>query len=226
MQDIILILVLGAGVYFGYMRMLRRTHRIEQAQEEFERMHEELVEKVARMGDLASYPNPAADARLRLVQGLDGLIDWLAIQRDPGLWRAVVTGLDYGRKESTDAIAWILQQPDCENAVAAAAMQMLRYDVYCGMDTEPGPQDRAFPLVRIIAERNATTGFDSEKLSDPPDFERASLLTACRAGNAQLKAAGSVPIIPAPLATLLVKPIGPKPTSPYIVGETGIYERR
>ncbi|MFQ6547466.1 hypothetical protein AADZ90_005870 [Aestuariibius sp. 2305UL40-4] len=162
-------------------------------------------------------PNGKGD--LSHIRNLDNLIEWLAEDRDQALWHDVVTSLNYELPSTFGAVAWILKQPDCQNAVAAAAMEMLGYDYYCGLARDPGIEDPAYGLIRTIAERDANEGFPTHKLADAPTFNRAGLLNACLEANMQLRAVGVEPIVCAPVSTLTVSPKGRRPAMNTLLDE-------
>lgn len=152
------------------------------------------------------------------------MIAFLNSTRDPSLWCEVVGGLNYDNPDALGVVKWICEQDDCQNAIAAYALQMLDIAYYCGSDEASSWNEESFEIVSMIVARANRAQFPASGLSDPADFDRASLLEECRQAEARVRNAGKVPVVTAPAAILAVKPTGPEPSTLYQVIEALIFK--
>ncbi|WP_146585852.1 hypothetical protein [Puniceibacterium confluentis] len=145
------------------------------------------------------------------------LQDWLAQNRDPGLWHELADGLDCSSAENLDVLAWMLAQSDCENAVAVRIFVTAALHELCAV-SEPLPVAHGGPVLsHLIAHRESTGGFPSERLSDAQGLDRADLLRRCKAANHRLQDAGRRPFLQAPDRMLGARPSGPLPYTDYVI---------
>lgn len=143
------------------------------------------------------------------------LIAFLEMHRDYALWYQIVhfdlTG---------GVLEWIMSQPDCPNAVAAAFLKAVgAYDIY-GLTEEPRHSDYLYRALKVISERDDQEGFPATTMRDPePDegwffrhiepVNREAILQQCEtAARVQLDA-GNIPIYEVPRNLLSVTPTGP-----------------
>lgn len=154
----------------------------------------------------------------------EDMIRYLERDRDPGFWHELLLHTNWDTPAPYWAAEWMLEQDDCENAVAVLILHMLSGDSF--MDGSPvrKHEEEAANLVQKIIARDQADGFPSARLSDSDQFSRDQLLERCRKAQNKAQEAGATDALPIPLTTLITKPTGPRPKTSYLIDECSVAE--
>lgn len=159
---------------------------------------------------------------------VDELIPFLEKHRDYALWYQVV------RHDFAGGVhEWIVSQPDCPNAVAAAFIDAVGGADLYGLTSRPSHSNHIYRAAEIVSRRDMADGFPSDTMRDPepgePGFffnferlDRKALLEQCEAAAHAQLALGKTPIYAVPKNLLSKTPTGPRLRTEYSVDDTGI----
>lgn len=156
------------------------------------------------------------------VTALPDLPKWLAQHRDPGLWYMLVRDLNYDLDTTFDVVGWILEQPDCPNAVATLAIKQAHWPEVYGMDDPPDWNGRVLKLLQIISARDGAAGYPTDTLCDAVAFDRSGLIDQCVVAVQKAHSEGVTPVLPLPYRTLSANPRGPLPQTDFEIDEAGL----
>ncbi|MBO6602593.1 MULTISPECIES: hypothetical protein [Paracoccaceae] len=94
------------------------------------------------------------------------LLAWMVECPDPNLWHEIVVGLDLTTGLGLDSALWIVQQPECDMATAAAALVRLEAWEYIIVPTEKKryADARIFEIARAVCMRSQTDGYQRNRI--------------------------------------------------------------
>jgi len=156
-------------------------------------------------------------------------LPFLASNRDPHLWWAVVNGLNFDSRWTESTLLWLVSQPDCENTIVIQIMTLFDAATYCGTENS----SKYGEILAAISQREEADGYPSTELCDPPGLNRGRLLQQCIDAEAEFKRGptletGSVSdtkaVFPVPYNILKKRPTGAPINSLYFYDECGIAE--
>ncbi len=157
----------------------------------------------------------------------DGPLEqWLEQNRDPGLWHEIADGLNYAFSDNQSVLAWMLAQPDCQNAVATRIFVNAGLPALCALSGPTDGNRTGLILAHLITLRESTGGFQANRLSDATGVDRDHLLNTCHAGNRRLAGNRRIPFLPAPVRLLSARPVGPLPQTDFVIDGTTIMRVR
>ncbi|MBF9049010.1 hypothetical protein GTA62_03790 [Roseobacter sp. HKCCD9010] len=89
------------------------------------------------------------------------LMAWMVECPDPNLWHELVVGLDLTTGLGLDSALWIVQQPDCDMATAAAALIRLEAWEYVivPLENKTYADPRIFEIAKVICNRSEAEGY-------------------------------------------------------------------
>ena len=229
---LVLLGVLGVGAVI-FALMLRAAKRWKR--EEYNRgMAEALGPYAAEYPETARYAKtgPARgatdDAVRPLVTGRD-FIPFLEVNRDPQLWAHVAMGMNYDAAETYDVLYWIVDQPDCEAAIARDIWVQLNAVGMVSGDVNRGVR-LSLPVAERIVIRSEGRGYKTGRLGSGfhdhsgllAEAETALAVAGTRLNNTN----DNVPLIDAPLTLLAMELQGPDlDAGAYLVDEEGLHGR-
>ncbi|WP_170789864.1 hypothetical protein [Ruegeria lacuscaerulensis] len=103
------------------------------------------------------------------------MIPFLEGQRDQWLWIGLIRSLNPDIKGYIDVVTWILDQDDCDVAVAMYAYGCLQGPYACGRPTSRGTSSESEELIplRVIEARNKSRPYTQNNLLiEQNDFQR------------------------------------------------------
>lgn len=156
----------------------------------------------------------------------DRTFAWLQKERNPDLWHHILYGMNYDSPSALDYIQWIVSQPDCDVATAAAALihcQCWHY-VYQSPDEHAYADARQLLIASEVCHRSENAGYSRARIGWHPPYggpSPASVLEKIHAGCAERGLAGGKTLLPVP-ATILGANFD-KPPAPveYFIDEGG-----
>ena len=94
------------------------------------------------------------------------LMAWMVECPDPNLWHEIVMGLDLRTGLGLDSALWIVQQPQCDMATAAAVLIRLEAWEYVIVPAEKKTyaDPRIFKIAEAICTRSEGAGYSRNKI--------------------------------------------------------------
>lgn len=105
-----------------------------------------------------------------LAYGDPRLLEWLATHSDPQLWHLLACEMLCETTEQLDILLWIVQQPECDKATAAAALVATEVDryIYSPADAFRSPWSAWYQRLASEICHRVDTGFYTESnIADP-----------------------------------------------------------
>ena len=144
-------------------------------------------------------------------------LEWQTASPDPDLWHQMLRVLNYALQGNVDFLYWLVRQPDCDRATAAALFLMLHGHHMVGMPRDA--VEARFPgsLVVELCARAEGEGFKRHELSlQYLGFanDQRPMIAEMQALYAQ-RSAQSVNAVPVPVALFSEPLSGRRPQSHY-----------
>ncbi|QBX99642.1 hypothetical protein E2K80_01975 [Rhodophyticola sp. CCM32] len=94
------------------------------------------------------------------------LMEWMVECPDPDLWHEIVVGSDLTGELGLEPVLWIVQQPTCDMATAAAALVRLEAWEYVIVPVEKKAyaDPLIFEIAKVICTRSEGDGYQRNKI--------------------------------------------------------------
>lgn len=159
------------------------------------------------------------------------ILGFLDVERAPETWYWLILNLDAGVRGSWDVIDWVLDQPDCPNAVATIFLLGQRLGLLISgkaepVETHPWRLRREQRALERVLAREAAGGYPETTLSDTKTLEiaegRLRMIKTCQFHVDLAQKEGRRLRYPPPMRTLSATPTGPQPESGYLIDANGL----
>ncbi len=164
---------------------------------------------------------------------IDEVVEFLETQRDQSLWYSIISNMNYDYGEPVSHVAeWMLQQDDCDVAIAVLAYSLMSGEYFCGVqhETECCVSVEFLKPLRIIEARETTRPFKENALKVPKRdlylFDQSEMLeisvnAAARLASSQGTGTKVTGLISVPENLLKTELKGTVPLSSYVAFDTG-----